>query len=84
MQGRDIIKEIMKAQGIGYSEMARKLGYKHAANVNNTLNRQAESAKDMSVDRLIEYAEALGYEIVIRKTGRKVREGEYIISKGEE
>ena len=79
MYGRDIIKEIMSKQGVGLTEMARRLGYKSAANVNNLLNRQEEEAKDLSIGNLCRYAEVLGYEVVIRKAGRKVKEGEYKI-----
>ena len=79
MQGKDIIKVIMAESGIGQSELARRLGYKSAANVNNLLNRQQTDAKDMRVEKLVEFARALGYEIVIRKAGKKVKDGEYVI-----
>lgn len=81
MQGREIIKLIMEREGVGLTEMQRRLGYKSAANVNNLLKRQAADAKDMRVETLVEFAKALGYEIVIRKSGRKVKSGEYVIGK---
>ena len=77
MSGREIIKEIMGKQGVGLTEMARRMGYKSASNVNNLLNRQDAEAKDLSIVNLCRYAEVLGYEVVIRKAGRKVKEGEY-------
>lgn len=77
MTGIEIIKAIMGKQGVGLTEMARRMGYKSAANVNNLLNRQDAEAKDLSVANLCRYAEALGYEVVIRSAGRKVKEGEY-------
>lgn len=79
MQGKDIIKAIMAEGSIGTTELARRLGYKSAANVNNLLNRQQADAKDMRVETLVEFAKALGYEIVIRKAGKKVKDGEYVI-----
>ena len=77
MTGIEIIKAIMSKQGVGLTEMARRMGYKSAANVNNLLNRQDAEAKDLSIVNLCRYAEALGYEVVIRRAGRKVKEGEY-------
>lgn len=81
MQGREIIKSIMEQEGVGLTEMQRRLGYKSAANVNNLLKRQAADAKDMRTETLVEFAKALGYEVVIRKAKKKVKDGEYVIGK---
>ena len=84
MQGREIVQEIMKERGIGWTEFTRMLG--SGESVQNVYQRilrpQDSNPKDLTVDLLVRYTKALGYEVVIRKTGKKVKEGEYIV--GEE
>lgn len=84
MQGREIILEILKDKGIGWTELVKLLGGSDSIqNVRQRILRpQEEHPKDLTVGLLVKYAEAIGYEVVIRKKSKKVKEGEYII--GEE
>lgn len=82
MQGREIIKAIMEEGSISYAELGRRTNTSQI-NVRQRLVRQSEEhPKDLTVSLLVKYAEALGYEVVIRKKSKKAKEGEYII--GEE
>lgn len=78
MNGREIILAIMEEQGVGFANLGARTG-KSGVNVRNRLIRQDEGVKDLSVILLRQYAEALGYEVVIREKGKK-RGKEYIIS----
>lgn len=77
MNGREIILAIMEEKRIGYTQLGKVVGKSPVA-VRNRLIRQDEGAKDLSANTLKQYAEALGYEVVIREKGKK-RGKEYVI-----
>ena len=86
MQGRQIIAEILRGRGIGWTEFVKMLGTNDSIqNVRQRILRPGEeNPKDLTVDLLVKYSKALGYEVVVRKRGKKVKEGEYIIGGEEE
>ena len=83
MQGREIVKTILDEQGVSYAELGRRVGAS-LVNVRQRILRPGEEKpKDLSVDTLRKYLDALGYEIVIREKGKK-KGKEYIVTDGEE
>lgn len=60
--GTEVIREIMVRQGITQEKMAVMMGYTHASSVNGRLQTGRISA-----EKLNEFLEVLGYELVIRK-----------------
>lgn len=81
MQGRQILLQILTEQRVGWTEIARRVGGKETTqNVRQRIMRPGEeNPKDLTVSLLVKYADALGYEVVIREKGKK-RGQEYVIS----
>ena len=63
MKSNKIIREIMETDGITQAELARKMGYKGQSSVGNALARE----NGMRVDIFIKMAQAMGYEVVVRR-----------------
>lgn len=73
----DAIKTAMKREGCTQNMMQRHLGYKSASQVSARLTVQ-----NWSVDRIYDYLDLLGYEVVIRPK-RKPSSEEIVIKRGE-
>lgn len=82
MTGIEVVKDIKRAKGISNAELARKLGYASASGVRERLERTSDKnpPKDMAVDTLVRYLEALGYELCVREQGKA--KPAYTIKKG--
>lgn len=67
MNGTQIIKMLMKESGITQTQIAVLVGMQRQTNVSDALQR------DIKASLLAKFADALGYELVIRKkrTGRR-------------
>ena len=63
MKSNKLIRTIMEADGITQTELARKMGYKGQSSVGNALARE----NGMRVDVFIKMAQAMGYEVVVRR-----------------
>ena len=63
MKSSEAIRSLMEADGVSQAELARKMGYKGQSSVGNALSRD----NGMRVDVFIKMAQALGYEIVVRR-----------------
>lgn len=77
MKATDIIKDIMEKQEVKPSMLAERLGIK-----NNTLSERM-TQKNISVLKLSEMLEAIGYKIFIVPKNSEVQEGEYELTVGE-
>lgn len=68
MNSKNIIKDILKVRGWNQDKLAEEAGFKSRSNITGLLNRYAS----MRVDSLVQMAEAMGCEVVIRdKMGSK-------------
>ena len=73
----EAIKMAMRKKGITQNTMANFLGYKSASQVSARL-----SVKNWSIDRIYDYLDVLGYEIVIRPK-RKPTSEDIVVKRGE-
>lgn len=62
MKSADIVRNLMDDKGMSMEVMAGKLGYSNRSGVNNRLSNK----KDMRVDVLVSFLEALDCELVVR------------------
>ena len=63
MKSSEAIRSLMEVDGVSQAELARKMGYKGQSSVGNALARE----NGMRVDVFIKMAQALGYEVVVRR-----------------
>jgi transcriptional regulator with XRE-family HTH domain len=63
MKSSEAIRALMGADGVSQAELARKMGYKGQSAVGNALARE----NGMRVDVFIKMAQAMGYEVVVRR-----------------
>ena len=69
MIARDAIKELMRLRGWSQNKLAEESGFKSQSNITGILNR----GSSVRVDSLVQMAEAMGCEVVIRdKMGSKM------------
>lgn len=78
MEAGKVIREIMKDSGVRQAGLAELLGYNQ-----KTVSR-ATLAKGIQADTLVKYAEALGYEVVVRKKAGGAQGKEYVLTQEEE
>lgn len=64
MNERQIIRAILKEEGLTQPELSERLGYKR-----ETVGTILKGKSVMGVDKMCRMLEALGYEAVIRKKG---------------
>lgn len=76
MEAKDAIKEAMKVCGWSQATLAEKCGMKGQSNVTGILNR----GSSMRVDNLLQMANAMGFELVLRDGRGK---SEYVITHSE-
>ncbi len=62
MLSKNIVKDMMKTRGWNQDKLAEETGLKSRSNVTGMINRNTS----MRVDSLVLFAEAMGYEVVIR------------------
>lgn len=68
MLAKDAIKDMMKFRNWSQAKLAEESGFKSQSNITGILNRSTS----MRVDNLVQMAEAMGCEIIIRdKMGSK-------------
>lgn len=75
MRAAEIIKDMVANSHprVTYKVLAEKLGYKSYTSVTDRLNRG-----ELSAEKLAQFVDALGYEVIIRpKTVKKENEGFY-------
>lgn len=68
MKYNEVIKRLLDEQGISQREMARRLGlYPNAVNiqVSGTIGGKDGTPKDITLDQLIRYMDALGYAVTV-------------------
>ena len=63
MESKEIIKAIMAERGFSQSGLARKLGDSRASGVTERLR---SGGKDLNLDTLIKFLDALDCELVVR------------------
>ena len=63
MKSSEALRSLMEADGVSQAELARKMGYKGQSSVGNALSRD----NGMRVDVFIKMAQAMGYEVVVRR-----------------
>jgi len=81
MNGKEIIKQVIKEQKINASKMARAIGITKQ-NLFITLN--TDTTKDTTVSKLVAMANYLDYDVVlVPKTVSQNTKG-YIVTRGEE
>lgn len=73
MTAKDVIRAIMAEEGYSQRKLAEACGMKRQSNVTGVLNRYAS----LRVDILEQMVSAMGYEVVIRRTGEDA--GGYVI-----
>ena len=64
MSGTDIIRNVMREEGITHQALAEQLGYRSTSAVTGRL-----ATPRISVDKMVEMLEAMGYEVIVRKHG---------------
>ena len=62
MNGKDVVKRVMKLRGIGSPVLAKKLGYSAPSGITERLR----GVQDMRVDTLATILTALDCEIIVR------------------
>ncbi len=68
MNGKDIVKKVMKIRGMSMATLAEKLGYAHA----NGVSERLRNTQDMRTDTLAKFLDAMDCEIIVRsKVGDK-------------
>ena len=72
MKPKDIVKEIMRREGVGIAELGRRMGMP-MTKANNRLT-QSDNA---TMKSMVEYCDALDYKIVIMPKGGKTPKGGY-------
>ena len=78
MNQKEAIKEILKREGIFQQDLADRLGQSQQAVSRKLI------ASSMTINKLYEYCEALGYEIVLqKKQPRKKRPDGQILLEGD-
>ena len=81
MNGKEIIKQVIKEQNINASKMARAIGITKQ-NLFITLN--TDTTKDPTVSKLVAMANYLDYDVMlVPKTASQNTKG-YIVTRGEE
>lgn len=75
MRSNDIIKAVMKETGTTQAVMAKELGFTAQSTVSSLLNRSR-----MSVEKMVETLNLMGYEVIVRKKGKGLAEGEYEVT----
>ena len=80
MKINEAIRKIMKIKGVTQTQMKETLGYKSQSNVAGRLK------SDMQMSNVVEFLNALNYEIVIqpKSTRGKRATGAYVINNEEE
>lgn len=63
MKCTTVIRDIMSAAGITQTDLAKKMGYKTQSGISNALSRE----NGIRTDVFVKMANALGYEVVIRR-----------------
>lgn len=63
LDNTEIIREVMKETGINQLKLSQILGYKTQSGLSGRLN-----SVSMSVERFVTFIEAMGYEVVVRKS----------------
>ncbi len=75
MKSNDIVKAVMKETGTTQLMLAQELGFTSQSTVSGLINRTR-----MSVDKLVELVNTMGYEVIVRKKGEGLAEGEYEVT----
>lgn len=65
MNGKEMVKEVMKRTGMTSPKLAEKMGYSTPSGVTERLR----VSQDMRVDTFAKFLSAMGYEIIVRKIG---------------
>lgn len=68
MKCNDVVRSLMKKEGVTYQDMQQALGYKTVSGVSERL--RPNTANNMRVDVLVKMLDYLGYDLIIRR--RKV------------
>lgn len=63
MKSNEVIRDIMKTDGVTQEELAGKMGYKRQSSVGSALSRE----NGMRVDIFVKMARAMGYDVIIRR-----------------
>lgn len=74
MRTNEAIQQIMEKAGIKRAMMAKRLGSSRG-----TVGNQLDGRNEMSVKKVMEYLDALGYEMLFVPKGTNVKEGQYLI-----
>lgn len=75
MKASEAIRAILKEKGMNQTVLAQLVGMNSQRNVSDALLR------DIKVRIVAQFAEALGYEVVVRKkTPGKKKQGEFVLS----
>lgn len=84
MNNREIIKMIMKEQGVNNSALAKRLGITQATLWDrlDTTPRKGKPRKDISVALFSEMLRALDYKVVVVPENARIRDG-YVIGEEE-
>ena len=62
MRSKEVIKEVMQVRGWSQAKLAEEAGFKSQSNITGILNR----SDTMRVRVLVQMAEALGCEVILR------------------
>lgn len=83
MTGREIIKHIMKHQGITNATLANRLEITQAALWDrlDTQPRKGKPRKDIPVSLLAETVQSLDYKVVVVPSNTRIPQDGYVISK---
>ena len=65
MNGIEMVKKVMQEEGVTSPKLAAKLGYNTPSGVTERLRGK----QDMRVDTFVRFLSAMGYEVVVRKSG---------------
>lgn len=83
MTGREIIKHIMRQQGITNATLANRLEITQAALWDrlDTQPRKGKPRKDIPVSLLAETVQSLDYKVVVVPSSTRIPQDGYVISK---
>lgn len=77
MLSKRVVREIMEKKGIGTSAMAKALG-RPMRLVSDRLS--VDKSENLSVDKLDEFLEVLGYKIVVIPKEEEIKDGWYEVT----
>lgn len=74
MRTNEAIQAIMDKMGVKRAMMAKRLGSSRG-----TVGNQLDGRNELSVKKVLEYIDELGYEMLLVPKGTNIKEGQYLI-----